>query len=368
MNSKFLMLFAITAITFSSCEKMDQPFSYENINANLDKYITEKSYTVNVPDGAIAVVTMGENSTDTLSVTSTTKDIIVPKYITPSVNYVYSKSQSLKSIRKTTSNTEDVNLYNNLYEKQKDSYWQVIAFEDSKNGDYDYNDLIVHNKYVLENGKLSIYIHPVALGAQKTINFGYELYKKSKSGYSLVSSDIINDVRKNLFVGKDESGFINTESYQRHYDGYTYGKTFDNCYGSLSDYCIVSYITTNDNTEKIYALNKENAKNTDLFDKNGMPYALVLHGVSKNGYKQNVNGKSIPVGYDWFKYPMERVNINNCYDIQKWLQSESPLEDYIIKDAKVFPINEASRYSSDGITKVRIYELPKPFNRVTEWQ
>ena len=196
-------------------KRCPQAFSYEDINANLDKFITEKEYTVNVPEGAVAVVTMGEDDMDMLSVTSTTKEVTVPKYMTPTITYVYPKSHGMKSVKKSVSTTEDTGLYNELYGSQKDSYWQVIAFEDSKDGDYDYNDLIVHNKYVLENGSLSIYIQPVALGAQKTINFGYELYKKSKSGYSLVSSDVINDVRNNLFVGKKRMA----SSIRKHISG-----------------------------------------------------------------------------------------------------------------------------------------------------
>ena len=89
--------------------------------------------------------------------------------------------------------------------------------------------------------------------------------------------------------------------------------------------------------------------------------------MSKNGYRQNVNGKNIPVGLDWFRYPMELVNINSCYDIQGWLTSESPLEDYIIKDANVFPVNDAGRNRPDGMP-VRIYELPKPLVKVSDWQ
>ena len=39
----------------SACSQNDMPFSYENINANIDKYLTDKTVSVEVPTGSIAV-------------------------------------------------------------------------------------------------------------------------------------------------------------------------------------------------------------------------------------------------------------------------------------------------------------------------
>lgn len=362
---KYVYLLAILTLA-CSCSQNDSLYSYENVNANLDQYLTDKTVSVTVPSGSIAVVTMGENSADTMAIISTSQDIVVPKYVTPNIDYVYATTTASKSF--TRANVVDASLYSQLEKNINANYWQVLAFEDSKNGDYDYNDLILHNRFILyKNNDLNIAIHPVALGAAKTINFGYEVYKKSGSTYTYIGGDEIKDVRKSLFLDQSNSGFINTESYQRHYDGYTYTKTFSNCTGNLSDYCVVSYITTGDDSEKIYAINNENAKSVDLFDTNGRPYALVLHGVSTTGYDQYYNGKIQKVGKDWFQYPMEQVRIDDCYDFNSWLQAGDNLDKHIKSGAKVFDVNDNSRLSKAGVA-ARIYEVASPFILVTDWQ
>src|SRR5574344_91654 len=363
---KILCLVSVMAF-FCGCSQNESLFSYENVNANLDQYLTDKTVSVTVPSGSIAVVTMDENSADTLAIISKTTDVVVPKYITPNIDYVYATTPASKST--TRANVVDASLYSQLDKKRNANYWQVLAFEDSKNGDYDYNDLILHNKFILNySNELNISIHPVALGAAKTINFGYEVYKLSGNTYTLIGSDFITDVRKSLFLDQSNSGFINTESYQRHYDGYTYTKTFSNCTGNLSNYCVVSYITTGDDNEKIYAINKVNAKNVDLFDTNGKPYALVLHGVG-SGYKQYYNGSTSTVGLDWFQYPMEKVSLFDCYNMAGWVSSkdDGKLDDYIKSGAKVFDVNDNSRLSKSGVA-ARIYEVAYPLIQVRDWQ
>src|SRR5574344_1415370 len=363
---KYVYLLAILTLA-CSCSQNDSLYSYENVNANLDQYLTDKTVSVTVPSGSIAVVTMGENSADTMAIISTSQDIVVPKYVTPNIDYVYATTTASKSF--TRANVVDASLYSQLEKNINANYWQVLAFEDSKNGDYDYNDLILHNRFILyKNNDLNIAIHPVALGAAKTINFGYEVYKKSGSTYTYIGGDEIKDVRKSLFLDQSNSGFINTESYQRHYDGYTYTKTFSNCTGNLSDYCVVSYITTGDDSEKIYAINNENAKSVDLFDTNGKPYALVLHGVG-SGYKQYYNGSTSTVGLDWFQYPMEKVSLFDCYNMAGWVSSkdDGKLDDYIKSGAKVFDVNDNSRLSKSGVA-ARIYEVAYPLIQVTDWQ
>ena len=362
---KKIIYFVSLIAIFCSCSHDGELYSYETVNANLDKYLTDKAVSVTVPSGSIAVVRMGG---DTLSITTESKDVIVPKYATPTIDY-YSETAS------AATRATDPSYYNQLKNKANDNMWQVIAFEDSKNGDYDYNDLIVHNKYLISGNQLTIYIHPVALGAAKTINYGYELYKKDGDSYTKIGGDEISNVRKNLFLGSDPGGFINTEAYQRHYDGYTYSKTFTVSSNALSDYYIVSYITTDNSTDKIYAINKVNFKEADLFDVKGRPYALVLHGVSSNGYFQpNYSEQHGNVGFDWFQYPMERVSIDDCYDLSGWIQSSNTsngsdcLDNFKKSGANVFNVVDRSRYHADGKTEAGVYELASPLPKVSDWQ
>ena len=77
-------------------------------------------------------------------------------------------------------------------------------FEDTQNGDYDYNDLIIHVKHqtdlpwAKEESLETIEIQPIALGSTKTIKLGCIL----SDGSTHMISD---DVRTDLFGGRQDS-------------------------------------------------------------------------------------------------------------------------------------------------------------------
>ena len=86
--------------------------------------------------------------------------------------------------------------------------WQVVAFEDSRKGDYDYNDLIIHVSWSIRENSYTIAVQPIALGSSKKIKLGFE---KMDGNISSVDEVIVaEDCRKDLFEGKE--GFINTFS------------------------------------------------------------------------------------------------------------------------------------------------------------
>lgn len=53
----------------------------------------------------------------------------------------------------------------------------VLMFEDSYNGDYDYNDVVLYVKHRLKQIKgvryFDVYVKPIALGSTKRLVFGY---------------------------------------------------------------------------------------------------------------------------------------------------------------------------------------------------
>lgn len=71
--------------------------------------------------------------------------------------------------------------------------WQAIMFEDTRSGDYDYNDLIIHVRNLHSWNKLQIDIQPIALGSQKVIKLGCVI------GNDKSEHIISEDVRKDLF-------------------------------------------------------------------------------------------------------------------------------------------------------------------------
>lgn len=57
------------------------------------------------------------------------------------------------------------------FEGNKAQMFQVICFEDSYKGDYDYNDLVIHVMYLQKNNIFGFAVQPIALGSSKPINW-----------------------------------------------------------------------------------------------------------------------------------------------------------------------------------------------------
>ena len=51
----------------------------------------------------------------------------------------------------------------------KSQLFQVVCFEDSRRGDYDYNDLVIHVLYQTRQNIFGFGVQPVALGSTKSI-------------------------------------------------------------------------------------------------------------------------------------------------------------------------------------------------------
>lgn len=345
-----IVLITIPFYCLFSCENKEL-YSLENINNNINNYITSKAEYIIVPTNKICVARIGN---DTLSITDESKDILVPKSISPTIEYF-----------DTNSITRSESIKNKL--SNKDSYWEVIAFEDSKSGDNDYNDLIIHVKYTItqvKNNKLfSLFIHPIAYGAQKVIGLGYEVYQNGD--VNPIAAGEIDNTRNTLFLDNSTS-FINTENYQRHYDGYTYSDIEHQIKGnSLTTISVIWYIIV-DNGQKIYAINKSLIKSEEMFNPTtGYPYSLVLSGVNPNGYIQDNN---IKCGFDWFRYPKEKLSINMCYNMAEWIASKNDcLENHFtnggIRKNKTFDVMNNNNPSGR-----RIYEVSVPFHKVTTFE
>lgn len=282
-----LALFSIIILLGGACthnEKLYDTKNFGKIAANCE---TSEDFVVPVKEGFSTIVTYGG---DTLAVASQPITIKVPKD-TKTRGAASSQIKLEYAILKTT----------DTYSK----FWQAVMFEDTKTGDYDYNDLVIHVRnwvyYKKDYTTQFIEIQPIALGNQKIIKLGCVLCDHSVH----VISD---DVRRDLFKG--EKGFINTEN----------GKT-------AIRYALDSALVYNDlpaqalatiawfievDGQRYFAISGDFPySDYDQFNAEGMPYGLVIFG----GNEGKNNGT--------FSYPLEETSIFEAYpDFRGWINGE----------------------------------------------
>ena len=239
-----------------------------------------KTLDIKPPKDGIAIVT---SDLDTIAITAVAQTVVVNKFAPVKIEY--------RSV-------EEFPDYKNGGISR---YNQTLAFEDTKKGDQDYNDLIVYVNQ--ENGwngkgyKIKLKITPTALGSTIPIAFGFDDYDGDE--YT-----IANDCRKELF--KSDKGFINTvkngdiKSYKTIHTKTYQMKSTDWKYTKLNFWIKASgnklYIATASHSEE------------------EIDYSLMV-GTHNKPY-----GLSIP---DFFEYPAETKSIYNTYpDFDKWIKGD----------------------------------------------
>ena len=90
----------------------------------------------------------------------------------------------------------------------KAQLFQVVCFEDSRSGDYDYNDLVIHVKYQWNGTRFGFGVHPIALGSTKEVRLGAVVYKGSTRIFKGLLAPGNADARTQYF--QSQAGFINT--------------------------------------------------------------------------------------------------------------------------------------------------------------
>lgn len=176
--------------------------------------------------------------------------------------------------------------------------YSTLCFEDTKNGDYDYNDLIieVHSKLIYAGNRYKVKheITPIALGSSKNISLYFETFNGN-------IYFITDDCRRDLFNGN--FGFINTEGKFKQYKKHPL---------------------------KIYELgNQNNWNNTRInwfieVDGKRMYIATSNHNreyYEYMGIKGYPHGISLP--YLDFNYLKEKEFIGNGYpDFTRWIKGQ----------------------------------------------
>jgi len=180
-----------------------------------------------------------------------------------------------------------------------DTYQFTAAFEDTRNGDNDYNDFvcfITRNKKEIGSHpnwsvKITMYIQPIAFGAGTVLQFGMTL----PDGRDTIFT---NNIQRDLFPGT--TGFVNTTDVTdvyftadtNHIIKFTYIQP-----GRVSASYPFHPFIINQSGEKLYvALNGQKGAVKDylsLASVTGYPLGIATSGA--------------------FFYPLEKVNIATCY-------------------------------------------------------
>lgn len=252
----------ILILLLTSCVKHDiQKIQEDTMYPMEEQYIT-------VPTNKVAILT---TKTDTLAILTRSSTVLTPKgaYI-------------------------DLSMMDNSNNSYSDRYkiWQTVVFEDSKAGDYDYNDLVIHVKIEQKNNNTLISVHPIALGATKKITLGITI-----DGRDYI---IAENCRVELF--RNETGFINTFIGGKRIKFEKFAKknipTTSCTFGKSLDWFILV-----DGGTKLYAVSKN-------YPVAARPYGLIIVDIN-DPYKYN----GYDCGLDWFDYPSEGVSIEAVYPL-----------------------------------------------------
>ena len=272
---------------------------------DVENLLPLESRWVEVPEGKVALIRFYE---DTLAVVTESADVMIPK-----ANVLTKSFENAISIEYLEKN-------NVLDLVRKWKVYQVLAFEDSEQGDYDYNDLVVHVKVEQGGNNTTVYVHPVALGSIKTITFGVEI-----DGQEVILAE---DCRADLFDGK--KGFINTamddSGIRYKYTGLK--KTSINIACNYG--CNFNWFIDVDGGKRLYAVSKDYGS----FNNEMMVYGLILANIRTVGYRY----KGADCGYDWFDYPQEEVHIWEVYpEFNGYMKG-------VIGSFQVFSVPEEGKY------------------------
>ena len=370
MNRKlsYLMLGTGLALTLSSCENKDADLDLNpdivdafipTVVADYDVVKPSNFIKVDVEEGYYAEVMV-----DDVVICTTLESTIVE---VPNEQYsVLSKSKNCVTVTHKLYDPNDKPL--GLINEPSGAFmYKTVLFEDMLEGsDYDYNDLVIHVQQKVSNDKkqFRLYIQPVAMGNAQTLTLGADIYTtkiKEKDGevckvynYEKVSTLIFSrDVKSELFGVNHSRTYINTcdpyfdGTFGKKYDGYPMyfvtpkdivnhspnfklnlpdasTKHFYSVNGDMKDRTYaINWFIINELGDTIYAVPTVNHEAINWTTKDGYPFGLVISKVNNPAY-DTVDGEH--VGWDWFNYANEKVNIAEVYtDFSNWIEGKSTM-------------------------------------------
>lgn len=322
---KVALLFGC-ALLMSSCLKESTPSNPDNdlpIIKNIAHFLTSEEFDVPIQDGYVTQVYLDED--------------LIAEAISP-MRIMLPKQSSDKAGESRIVYVPKSEYPNEIDLENRAKLYQVICFEDSRNADYDYNDLVIHVLYKTQGSKFGFGVQPVALGSTKSIKLGCTVYKGDVQIFQGLITPEGKDARSQYF--ESQPGFINTVGKTVNQDnggwssylGSTIRNWNINKYPGKGAMRVEWYIEV-DNGIKLYALST--TYQNQSFDKNGLPYGLVI---TDTGAEYNHNGEAC--GHDWFNYPQESQSIKNVYpEIWEWLTTDRTFDFKTIYNQSDTPVN-----------------------------
>ncbi|MEG2612650.1 MAG: DUF4842 domain-containing protein, partial [Alistipes sp.] len=305
MKIQLFILLCVAALLPVGC--MDTPSDLATQKAvKVSDFESLTYYDVPVKAGLATVVVLDQ---DTLAVTHVPMHVAVPRYAIDQNALSVTYSQDA--------------IYQNF---ASSVYWQYISFEDTRKGDYDYNDLVIHcrvdNRGIFENGVVVAYKHtvsvqPVALGGAMHLKLGM-LYKENAAMSSLSEAILCQDVRRDIFQGNPIFP-INTDPTQPIKKVSSKLTPLFEITNTDPQLQVVWFIETSSNRLYAATTNFGADKSYDMISPDGLPYGI-----------------SMTKKWD---YPIEHCSIREAYPgFDAWIASGN--EVILLKNfvkAKVFP-------------------------------
>lgn len=247
-----------------------------------------EDFQVPVRQGFTTYVTFGE---DTLAVANEPMTIRVPK---------------ATALTATRAASPEVKVNYDVLDEGKNysQYWQAVMFEDTENGDYDYNDLVIHVRNVagkkFMNGSMvpfqTIDVQGIAMGGIKTLKLGCILSDQSEHL-------IFTDVRAQLFDGT--KGFINTEENNPE----VWWKGLSDAHHDIEHQLVgstagwVAWFIEVDGKRFYAATTDLDYRSYNMVNEESMPYGLVAAST--------------------FSFPQEGISIYKAYpDFAAWIKGD----------------------------------------------
>ena len=281
---KLLLLLAITSIA-TSCINED----FESMKLDLENLDPFVEKTAPIKDGYTTII---KADGAIICETNETYNYLFPKGSIDTIEYTPTKKDVLYGSWSQTKYT--------------------ASFEDTRNGDNDYNDFICYltmenstKKSSKDNNKdvvTDIYIQPIAYGSGTVLQFGITL----PNGQDTIIS---NNIQEDFFPGT--SGYVNTVKTNAIYQTNTVNQIKKLTYtqaGNSSTLNKFYPFIINQQGEKLYlAINFTTSGNNN--------YTEII-GIA--GYPLGIATKGI------FDYPAEKINISSCYsNFNSWVTGSS---------------------------------------------
>lgn len=190
-----LMIFAFLLATVSCVSKQDMNTPGSDIRID-ESFLLTESFDVPLKSGSITLVLCDG---DTLAKTDINMTISIPKVLSDTKSYE-GRGVDIKYVE-----YDQMPMFEHGSGVAESN--QVLIFEDTRFGDYDYNDVVLYVKHRIKvsGGKryCDVYVKPIALGSAKRLEFGYvDISGNGRNAF------LSHNVRDDFF--NSEKGFINT--------------------------------------------------------------------------------------------------------------------------------------------------------------